>query len=101
MMIGLVNAILFIKFVQTAGSATAYPCIILYWHRFLLYHYSAVRCIKSLYYKTYQRCFHSHPDRNHLHHLLLNKGAESYFGNYFAVCVGCMFCCIRLFYSIP
>ena len=25
MMIGLVNAILFIKFVQTAGSATAYP----------------------------------------------------------------------------
>ncbi len=74
MMIGLVNAILFIKFVQTAGSATAYPVSSSIGIGFCFIIIPLLDVLRVFIIRLTKGVSPFAPDRNHLHHLLLNRG---------------------------
>ncbi len=74
MMIGLVNAILFIKFVQTAGTAVAYPVSSSIGIGFCFIIIPLLDVLRVFIIRLTKGVSPFAPDRNHLHHLLLNRG---------------------------
>lgn len=74
MMIGLVNAILFIKFVQTAGTAVAYPVSSSIGIGFCFVIIPLLDVLRVFIIRLTKGVSPFAPDRNHLHHLLLNRG---------------------------
>lgn len=74
LMIGLVNSILVIKFIETGSSYTAYPVSATPAIGFGILILPLMDTLRVFGLRLLHRRSPFHPDRNHIHHLLLNKG---------------------------
>ena len=74
MLIGLVNAILLIKFIETAGSVPLFPVASSIAVGFGILVIPLLDVLRVFIIRLTKGVSPFEPDRNHLHHLLLNKG---------------------------
>ena len=74
MLIGLVNAILLIKFIETAGSVPLFPVASSIAVGFGILLIPLLDVLRVFIIRLTKGVSPFEPDRNHLHHLLLNKG---------------------------
>jgi UDP-N-acetylmuramyl pentapeptide phosphotransferase/UDP-N-acetylglucosamine-1-phosphate transferase len=74
MLIGLVNAILFLKFINSAGTVADYPVQSPLLIGFGILLIPLMDVLRVFCIRLYRRRSPFSPDRNHIHHLLLGKG---------------------------
>ncbi len=76
LMVGLVNSILVIKFIETAGSYTAYPVVAAPAIGFAILLLPLMDTLRVFAIRIHKGRSPFTPDRNHIHHLLLNRGFD-------------------------